>query len=139
MTPAARTLFLTKPLNECKKQAWKIFSELVRRSEADEWGNVTCVTCGKRAKWNEGMQSGHFIPGRNNAVLFDRRGVHVQCVGCNYFGKGAHIAYRAWMERKYGIAVINLMEKEARKTVKYSKEDYANMISKWVGELKKLD
>ena len=139
MTEAQKTILLAKPYGELKKLAWSTFSEYIRRRAADWKGSVICVTCGKQAHWKDGMQAGHFIPGRNNSILFDERGVHVQCVGCNYFGKGAHTAYRKFMEKKYGIKVINELEKKARKTVTFDKKDLIKMIDSWVAKLKKLE
>lgn len=126
-------------LREVKKMAWKLFSEYIRKKYADERGFALCVTCGKRLHWKQ-LQAGHFIGGRTNAVLFEERGVHPQCVGCNYFGDGrANIRYREFMEKTYGKKVITGLEKDSRKTVKFEKKDYIAMMDVWTEKLSKIN
>src|SRR6185295_14293532 len=70
-----------KTLKQLKDQCWKVFSEWIRRSHADEGGTVECFTCGSLMHWKE-SHAGHFVGGRSNAVLFDERIVKPQCPRC---------------------------------------------------------
>ena len=77
-----------------KKQAWKLLSELVRRSAADQDGGCNCYTCGAWHKWNSGlrgMHAGHALGGRAGAVLLDQELIRPQCAMCNCkppYGRG---------------------------------------------------
>ena len=91
-----------------KEKAWKLFSEWVRRRDANEDGYVSCVTCGKVAHWQgEGMQAGHFISGRSLSILFDVRNCHTQCYACNVGRGGSYVEYFIYMENRYGREVID--------------------------------
>ena len=89
-----------------KKEVWDLFSEYVRRSEADEYGICKCVTCGRRDHYKR-MQAGHFIHG----TLFTiPELVHVQCPQCNGFKAGMAIEYKEYMLKLYGQAKLDSLE-----------------------------
>ena len=44
-----------------RNRAWRICSEYVRRSHADDDGMVQCTTCNVKRHWRD-MHAGHFIP-----------------------------------------------------------------------------
>ena len=92
-----------------KKEVWKAFSEYIRQRDADWKGYVKCVTCQTYGPWQM-FQSGHFIPGRRNSILFDERHVYAQCVSCNVFKHGNLIAYYPFMLKKVGKKVIKELE-----------------------------
>lgn len=88
-----------------KSKCWDLFSRVIRYRDclkttgSYEWGK--CYTCGKLYSFNQ-FQAGHFVQGRKNAYLFDRRGVHIQCTSCNIFLHGNWPVYLANMKRDYG-------------------------------------
>lgn len=84
-----------------KKKVWKVFSQYIRKKDADKNGYAICVTCGRNKYWKE-LQAGHFIPGRHNAILFDERLVHPQCYHCNILLSGNSRNYDAFMRKRYG-------------------------------------
>jgi hypothetical protein len=90
-----------KSLAQLKAKAWTLFSEWVRRSNADWRGYVACVTCGAQYVWNSGMiHAGHWI---HDKLDYDERNVHPQCRNCNYkYNKNTNTAYAIYMARKYG-------------------------------------
>lgn len=117
------------PLKKAKDNAWAAFSLFIRtRDSLKTTGSLDgclCVTCDK---WYPRLgvgciQAGHFIAGRNNAVLFSEKGVHGQCYGCNngsrQRGKSAHIKYWLFMEQEYGRELIDKLILESNQTVKY--------------------
>lgn len=83
-------------LKKWKKKAWQAFSAYIRQKYANQDGLVECVTCGDSGHWKN-FQCGHFIDGRNNAVLYNERLTRVQCVTCNVFKKGNKVAYTLYM------------------------------------------
>lgn len=110
-------------LSSSKRKAWAAFSLYIRKRAADDYGMVKCVTCPNKKHYSE-MQAGHFIPGRNNAVLFSEDGVHPQCYGCN-IGKGGNWpAYYEYMLKMYGQEIIDQLLNERHKVIKYTKADY---------------
>jgi hypothetical protein len=98
-----------KTVSKAKKEAWTEFSRYIRLRDCLETTGTTthgrCVTCGKTFEFSR-LQAGHFIPGRTNAILFDERGVHAQCVGCNMFGRGMWPEYYQYMKEEYGEETI---------------------------------
>ena len=102
-----------------KKRLWKIFSIYIRMRDCLETTGTTthgkCCTCGI-VKPIEQLQAGHFIPGREDSILFDPAGVHAQCYRCNIKRQGEWLKYFRFMEKKYGREfVLELMEKSEKK------------------------
>ena len=124
-------------LSKEKQKAWKAFSLWVRLSAADYHGFVRCITCGCVKHYKE-MQSGHFIPGRLNAVLFSEEGVHPQCYQCNVGKNGNWPSYYEWMKGMYGLEVIDQLIYEARQPKKYTVEDYQNIYIDYSERIKSL-
>lgn len=72
-----------KTLPQLKKTAWKLLSEIVRRSAASDIdGYVPCFTCGQRHPWKE-IHAAHAIPGRTGATLLDEEIIRPGCYRCN--------------------------------------------------------
>ena len=140
MKPAREQLLLAKSLSEVKKDAWKLFSELIRRDQADKDGLVKCCSCGKIVHWKQ-SQAGHWpsIAGRTNAVLFARKGVHPQCGQCNVYKDGNPAGYNEYMEENYTKKERDELLKLKRTQVHYEKIDLIKMMDRWLAELEKLD
>ena len=123
-----------------KLKAWNLFSEWVRRRDADKDGYVNCVTCGKGAYWKgEGMQAGHFIAGRTLSLLFDERNCHTQCYGCNVGRNGSYVEYFIYMENRYGRKVIDELRYLKNQSRKYSISDYEELITDLEGKLSLIE
>ena len=106
-----------------KDKAWKAFSWYIRLRDAVLTTGTTeaavCCTCGKAFPVND-LQAGHFIPGRKNGILFDDRGVHAQCRGCNLYGRGRVVEYRDYMLKRYGQDVIDDLYYRAKQSLSLS-------------------
>ena len=76
-----------------------VFSQYIRRSNADNNGYCTCVTCNKTFHWKE-IQAGHFMSRKFYSVRWSEENVKPQCVACN--------VYRAGEQYKYSIFSKNL-------------------------------
>ena len=100
---------------KAKVDEW--FSKYIRGRYADEWGVVSCVTCGRHDHVS-GMQAGHFASRRYMATRWDEDNVRPQCVSCNIYrqgeqwlfgqaldgeqpGRAADVMQRAQRSRKY--------------------------------------
>jgi len=123
-----------------KSDLWKLVSLFVRKSAANEWGMVACVTCG-RVKHYKKMQAGHFIPGRHNAILFDLRGIHPQCYGCNIVLGGNARKYEVWMKENYGIKVIKELDRldDDPEGKKFTEVELLGMIADFKEKLLELE
>jgi hypothetical protein len=101
-----------------KKELWKLFSEYIRRKDADENGNVKCFTCSKVNPWKM-MHAGHYI--RASAGLstyFDEQNVNVQDYACNIWRDGNSDEYALALQRKYGEDILNELNRRKQKIVK---------------------
>lgn len=70
------------------------------KKKGGKWVN-TCVTCGKTVECDK-ANGGHFIPRTCQALRWDERNVHCQCVYCNLYKNGAYIDYSQWFIKHYG-------------------------------------
>lgn len=120
-----------------KAKAWKLFSEWIRRKDADEFGYTNCVTCGVRKHYKE-LQAGHFIPGRSNSILFEESGVHPQCRRCNY-NEGNGPEYYPFMLNKYGQEEIDRLRSLRHQTIKRSEQWYLDLIEELKEKLRSLE
>ena len=124
-------------LSTLKKKLWKVFSEYVRRKDADEGGTVACVTCGKLMFWKE-AHAGHAIPGRNNAVLFDEDIVKPQCPVDNIWKGGQYHIFATVLIKEHGLEWWEKKLDDSRKPVKYTHAEIEEMLKTYVGKLSDL-
>ena len=133
---------LTK--SQAKKKAWAAFSKYIRARDAYRTTgfeeNAICVTCGKMypTTGRGCIQAGHFIPGRSNGALFEEKGVHAQCYGCNGYGRGKQHIYQKFMLETYGNKVILELYEKAREVIQYKVHDYLEIEKKYKKKLKEL-
>ena len=127
---------------KAKEKAWKEFSRYIRLRDClrttftlDE---ASCVTCNRLFDFKQ-LQAGHFIPGRNNAVLFSEKGVHAQCFGCNMGKGGAYHDYWLAMERMYGRKEIDKQLRDRHKNIIYKEDDYLKIAAKYKKKADKLE
>lgn len=103
---------------QLKKELWKLFSEYVRRKDADENGIATCFTCGRKNPWKM-MHAGHYV--RASAGLstyFDEQNIHVQCYACNIWRDGNSDEYALRLHEKYGENILNELNQRKHRIVK---------------------
>lgn len=120
-----------------KARCWKIFSEYIRRKDADEGGTNYCFTCGQPKFWKE-LQAGHFIGGRTNAVLFNEEIVKPQCLMCNVFLRGNYGVYTLKMLDLHGREKVEEFMALKHKVVKYTRPDLEELIAKYSERVKAL-
>lgn len=86
---------------DIREQCLKSFQKLRRVEEANEDGNVRCISCGKVLSWKE-AQGGHYISRRNRATELESDNIWPQCPQCNGYLRGNVINYRMRLVRKIG-------------------------------------
>lgn len=122
-------------LQRAKAKAWTNFSIYIRTRDCIRFtgdpDEGMCITC-KRWYPFKKLQAGHFIGGRNNAVLFDDRIVYSQCYGCNVGRAGNYLEYFYFMEQEIGREAIDLLVAELKqKEVKYKLHDYIEIAKEF--------
>lgn len=134
---------MRKPLtlSKLKKKAWGLCSEFIRRKYADVDGNGVCVCCGIKKHWKN-LQAGHLVPSRRLGILFDERGIFPCCYGCNIMKGGNIHEYINFMQESFGRDytdnLIQDLRTNARKTIKYSRSDYGDLIKLYEDKLLRL-
>jgi len=125
-------------LTTLKNKAWKLFSEWIRRKDADAGGTTQCFTCNKLLDWKHEAQAGHAIGGRRNAVLFDEEIVRVQCACCNVILRGNYQIFIYKLIKKHGIEWWERKLIGATKAVKLTHADLEEMIAAYQAKLAQL-
>ena len=126
-----------KSLSALKKKCWAVFSEYVRRKDADVGGTVNCVTCGKLMFWKD-AHAGHAIPGRHNAVLFDEEIVKPQCPQDNLYKGGMYHVFVTKLIKENGMEWWEKKLEDSRKIVKYTRTDIEDLIKLYEAKLDDL-
>ena len=99
-------------LGELEKRLDRVFSEYIRLTNADNFGLVKCITCGKLHFWKD-IHCGHYINRTVKATRFDERNCAPQCNYCNTFCEGKHYLFRQKLVNKYGQNEVADIERTA--------------------------
>lgn len=125
-------------LGALKKRFWAIFSEYIRRRDADSEGMNTCVTCGARLHWKL-LQGGHYV--RKSAGLslyFDEQNVWPQCFADNIWRDGATDEYALFLVKKFGAGILEELNRRKHLIKKYTPQDYERLIQQYREKLDRL-
>lgn len=117
-------------ITKLKKELDGIFSVFVRLRDSDEHGNCTCISCGRVYPINV-IQNGHYYTRNLNALRFHEKNCNTQCFSCNCKRKGNYTGYTVGLINKYEVGVIDELSELSRKTVKFSVQDYKDMIMEY--------
>jgi hypothetical protein len=110
-----------------------VFSQYIRRSNADNNGYCTCVTCNKTFHWKK-IQAGHFISRKHYSIRWDERNVKPQCVACNVYRAGEQYKYSLFL----GSEVANVLYLQSKEIVKFTNYELEDMINDYSEKLKKI-
>ena len=124
----------TKSLKQWKALADNVYSEYIRRKNADHDGIVQCVTCASSKYWKE-VDNGHYFSRNKLGTRFEDKNCHPQCKACNVFRRGNYSAYAAFMYRKYTPEEMDWLEKQSRQSPKFTRADYETMIADWKAKM----
>lgn len=117
-------------ITKLKKELDGIFSVFVRLRDSNEHGNCTCISCGRVYPINV-IQNGHYYTRNLNALRFHEVNGNTQCFSCNCKRKGNYTGYTVGLIDKYGAGVIDELSELSRKSVKFSVQDYKDMIMEY--------
>jgi hypothetical protein len=120
-------------LQDYLKIAQQVFNKYIRERDKHQ----PCISCNKPL--GSKFDAGHFFNANNHwAVRFDERNVHAQCVYCNQHLHGNLLEYRKQLEFYYGFFWLSELEKDAKKTRKFTKEELKNIIEIYKNKIKEL-
>jgi 5-methylcytosine-specific restriction endonuclease McrA len=139
-----RTPFKRKPPKKkkrkinLKKKLWTIFSEYIRRKDADENGMVSCISCGVVKHYKQ-MHASHYIPkSLGLSIYFEEKNVHPGCVTCNLFRHGNLTSYAIALRKKYGETILEELEQQRQRMIKISPGGYEELIERYQAKLDML-
>ena len=87
------------------KRLDKVFSEYIRRRDADENGFVKCCTCPTVKHWKQ-MDCGHFRKCGNLSTRWNERNAAVQCPICNRPNDGEYAKMQHYLILRFGVGTI---------------------------------
>ena len=115
----------------------RVFSQWVRRKDADHRGYVECWTCGKVLPWSR-VDAGHFQSRAKFSTRWDEMNVKPQCKGCNGFRSGEQFKFARKLDAVYGHGTAEEIERTSNQTRKYSVEELEALIDVYNRRLRKL-
>jgi hypothetical protein len=108
------------------KECDRLMSLFIRQSNANQFGQVQCSTCGFSYPWKQ-IQNGHFQSRRYYSTRWQEKNCAPQCARCNCWGNtsGSGVAGESermakWLDHKWGEGTADLQRLAARKFVKLS-------------------
>lgn len=119
------------------KQLDQVFSQYIRRRNANLDGFVECVTCGNVRHWKQ-MQAGHFMSRRKYSTRWDEMNVQVQDDACNRWRQGEQYKFALWLDENYGEGTADKLVLKSNQQVKYSTEELEEMIEDYKAKLAEL-
>ncbi len=124
-------------ISKLKKKLDALFSQYIRRRNADHLGRVKCFTCGVDKHWKE-QQAGHFQSRSHHSTRWDEVNVQVQCVKCNMFRQGEQYKFGMYLDQKYGEGTAEELEIRSKTIVKLNRTDYEEAIERYKQKIKEL-
>lgn len=126
-----------KSLGSLCKKLDKVFSEYIRRKDADKSGNVACYTCGKKQHWKK-QQCGHYISRRHYSTRWLEENCKPQDAGCNIFNQGNSPAFALHLIKDYGSEHLQNLDKLKNTLCKMDRFAYELLIEGYEEKLKNL-
>lgn len=106
------------PITIQREKTWSVFSELIRRRDADENGFITCPGCRRQCFWKGkkkpgtrrdawlSAHAGHFLGKKAfPALYFEKKNVIAQCSVCNKNREGMQYRTGLEIDRRFGKGV----------------------------------
>jgi len=125
-------------ISKLKKKLDVLFSQFIRRRNADHLGRVKCFTCGIEKHWKE-QQAGHFQSRSHHSTRWDEVNVQVQCVKCNMFRQGEQYKFGLYLDDRFGDGTAEELENRAKTIVKLNRVDYEEAIRRYKQKIRELD
>ena len=115
------------------KLAQQVFNKWINLRDK----GLPCISCGKPITGR--VNASHYFNANNHwNVRFNEFNVHSSCITCNQYLSGNLIEYRTRLIDKIGIEQLTLLEGEANKTRKFTKEDLKEIIEIYKKKIKDM-
>lgn len=114
-----------------------IFSEYVRLRDADQYGMIRCISCGKRVHWKQ-ADAGHYVGRGNMNLRYDGINVNAQCVDCNRFKSGNLKKYKRGLIVKHGRYIMNYLENKKIDIRQYTEYELELLCSYYRKQIRML-
>lgn len=114
---------------DLEKKADDLFSEFIRRRDANEWGFVKCCTCPQLDHWKE-MDCGHFMSRINKSTRWEELNCGPQCRICNRIKDGMDLVFAGYLNWRHGTGTAEAMKIQSRQIRRMGKVDYQELIEK---------
>jgi len=116
----------------------KVFSEWIRKRDADEYGRVKCCTCPSVAHWSE-MDCGHWMGRSSMSTRFDERNSHVQCRSCNRHMDGMYHEHRDYIVERYGKSTCSELYGLSHRELKLMQHEVDELTESFKQKIKDLE
>ena len=128
-----------KSLSKVKKEAWDVFANLVKLSNADDRGYCQCYTCSAKKMWNDtNMHAGHFRSRSHSNTLYDPMNVKPQCAACNSFGGGEQYLFGKHLDEEYGEGTSDGLVMKSNQTKQWTITELECLMEDWKEDLRTL-
>lgn len=114
----------SKNIKLAKAKADKYFALYIRTRDKDK----PCITCGK---YTSEKDCGHFISRRFEAVRFDEKNAHGQCLKCNRFEYGNQFEHGKQIDKLYGDGTADSLLQKSKMLCKRNKFDYETIAEEF--------
>lgn len=122
-----------------KRDVWAWCSKYVRLLYSDSKGFCHCFTCGSKRFWTkDGMEGGHGIGGRTNAVLFMLDIIFPQCHTCNCVNGGEYEIFHKKLEELYGKQKWEDIKIAAKKSKRFTQAELEKKLEFFKSEVERL-
>lgn len=124
-----------KTVSKAKKETDGVFSKYIRLKYADPDGFVSCITCGLRKRYKDGMQAGHYVTRTCNQLRYSEKNVYPQCIGCNLFKEGVKDTYALFLIDNFTVKRLRWLAKEKQKTRQFTVSELEEMWREFKSKL----
>lgn len=114
-----------------------IFSEWVRRNEADESGYIKCFVTGERIYWKD-ADAAHFMGRSKMGTRYYERNVHATTRDSNRFDPDHQTKYYLKIEEKYGWRGRQEIEERSKSLMKFTRSDILELLEIYRDKIKEL-
>lgn len=117
-------------IKQLDKELWTLFSQYIRKKDADWKGFVKCFTCSVIDEWKY-FDAGHCIPKSTTGsyLKYDERNNRPQCKTCNQGKGGMRKEFEAGLKRIYGESIIIELKRYTEKSL--TVQEYKDKIIKY--------
>ncbi len=128
----------SKSTAKLQKDLDAVYSEYIRRKDADPNGFVRCYTSGKVFHWKQ-IQCGHFISRRHLSTRWYEKNTKPQSVAENVFNQGNGPVFARKLIEEYGPGILEELEIKKNNICKMGNFEYEILIKEYKAKIEVLN